>query len=1031
MRAVMSTDPFVAQLGSLCRAETTTAKWVVVPSHAIGRTLEERLAREGVDWVNLRFVTPFDLALQTAAPRLLAQGLDPLPEGLGPSLVMRLLLERPASAACYFRPLAEQPQMGEALWAALRDLRLAGISPGTLPRAAFDEARKHAELSELLAAYEQHLSACHRADAATVYREAAAHAGDGPIGAGDLLLEAADLAVAPPLVRLFLDALPAKRRPCAVPRVPGLTAPRRFRPDGCREQAVSSRLAFLLAPGEAPAPEPGQHLEMFHAVGREAEVEAVLRRILAASPTIPLDQVEVACAAPDAAPLLFEKAQRFELPITMEDGVSAATTRPARALRSLCGWVDSNFTATRLRRLLLSGDLRVEFPDGSGGGRAARLLSQAGATWGRDTYQQSLAALAARHRTLAEDGEELDEEERKVLRDKAGQVEFLSEWIANLLALVPLPDERGNVALSSVVSGVSTVIERHGAVSGRLDGAAVATLRDALADLLALEAFRCPMRQALAAVLHAVDGVRVWASRARPGHLHVSPLRAAGYAGRPFTFVVGVEEGAVFPSRLEDPVLLDAERTRISLALPTSHDRLEEAVHAVVSRLAVLPVPPNPAHGSVCLSYSCRNLRDGRETAPSWVMLQALRVEQGRADLTYEQLREALGTPETLVARHPDQALSDAAWWLASLDRTGTRGAAAVAKAFPALAAGRAAAAARDSEAFTEWDGFVPAARAVLDPRVSGKAVSVTRLERLVSCPFRYFMEHGLGVEVMDEEPDRDEWLDPLQRGSTLHEVFATLCREARGEGRRVEVTKDLARARELADARLSDLRALCPPPSEVVFDRERAELLRDVELFVDFESNRHGGEPVALEVAFGHADGGEEPLAQADPIVIPLGRGEQFLLRGTIDRIDRLDDGSFEVIDYKTGRFDRRRWEGTFRGGAMLQHALYAVAAASLLRRRHPAARVSRGVYEFPSARGGGERVEIAPPSGAALVQVLADLFDVMACGAFLPALEEAECTYCDFSRACQEPVEQARRKLGNARNTMLDAYRRLTSHE
>ena len=49
-----------------------------------------------------------------------------------------------------------------------------------------------------------------------------------------------------------------------------------------------------------------------------------------------------------------------------------------------------------------------------------------------------------------------------------------------------------------------------------------------------------------------------------------------------------------------------------------------------------------------------------------------------------------------------------------------------------------------------------------------------------------------------------------------------------------------------------------------------------------------------------------------------------------------------------------------------MLQHALYGVAAAALLRRLEPKPRVARGVYEFPSARGGGERVEILPPSRA-----------------------------------------------------------------
>ena len=352
-------------------------------------------------------------------------------------------------------------------------------------------------------------------------------------------------------------------------------------------------------------------------------------------------------------------------------------------------------------------------------------------------------------------------------------------------------------------------------------------------------------------------------------------------------------------------------------------------------------------------------------------------------------------------------------------------------EAFPWLAAGRAAAEARASDAFTEWDGFVPAARALLDPRASGRPVSVTRLERLVSCPFRYFVEHGLGLEVLDEEPDRDEWLDPLQRGSALHEIFARLCREVRAEGRRLDSRRDASRARRVADETLDALRAECPPPSEVVFDRERDDLVRDVELFVEFEAMRADGEPVAFEVAFGQGEDDDEPLTQAEPVEISLGHGERFLLRGRIDRIDRLADGSYAVIDYKTGKFDRARWQGTFRGGAMLQHALYGVAAARLLRRAGGEARIARGVYEFPSARGGGARVPKPPPSQAALASVLSDLFDVMATGAFVAAHEAKECKYCDFSRACHEPVAQAGAKLENPRNGVLDAYRRLKNHE
>lgn len=61
------TTPFVDQLAELCRSQVTRTKWVIVPTHAIGRTLGERLVREGTNWMNLRSVTLHEIATRMGA----------------------------------------------------------------------------------------------------------------------------------------------------------------------------------------------------------------------------------------------------------------------------------------------------------------------------------------------------------------------------------------------------------------------------------------------------------------------------------------------------------------------------------------------------------------------------------------------------------------------------------------------------------------------------------------------------------------------------------------------------------------------------------------------------------------------------------------------------------------------------------------------------------------------------------------------------------------------------------------------------
>jgi ATP-dependent helicase/nuclease subunit B len=449
-----------------------------------------------------------------------------------------------------------------------------------------------------------------------------------------------------------------------------------------------------------------------------------------------------------------------------------------------------------------------------------------------------------------------------------------------------------------------------------------------------------------------------------------------------------------------------------------------EALYHVVTRLAVLG-------STVGLSHSCRDLRESRETFPSWLVLQAFRLREPGRSFTYEELGRSLGEPVSAVPATEDAALSDAGWWLASLRGARASGRSVVQSAFPELARGAAAEAARDRSDFTEYDGWVPAAGPVLDPTASGRIVSATTLEALAGCPFRHFLERGLGISPVDDAgPDPDAWLDPLTRGSLLHDLYARFGRECRGRGERLHPRHGV-RLRELGDAELQALRNEMPAPSDHVFERERAALLRDLDLLLDLEVRESGRTPVGFEVTFGSRPDDDEPLARAEPVTADLGPGLRLRLRGRIDRIDRLADGSYEVTDYKTGGYWPADWAGWFAGGRKLQHALYALAAAELLRAMDPGARVARSGYYFPTVKGRGERVSRPPRPTSALGAVLGDLVALVRAGAFLHTPSKADCQFCEIGRACgPAPFERAERKLAAPANHVLATYRQLQRH-
>ena len=152
--------------------------------------------------------------------------------------------------------------------------------------------------------------------------------------------------------------------------------------------------------------------------------------------------------------------------------------------------------------------------------------------------------------------------------------------------------------------------------------------------------------------------------------------------------------------------------------------------------------------------------------------------------------------------------------------------------------------------------------------------------------------------------------------------------------------------------------------------------------------------------------------------------------IAGRIDRIDQVGPATFEIVDYKTGGYWRRRLEGHVRRRhAAAARALRPRGASSCSDARTRRRVVSGAEYYFPSAKGKQERKRIPTPSVAAVGAVLADLRDVIASGLFVHAPDKESCKWCDFGHACgQNAAERAEAKLADPK---LAPFVKLVAHE
>jgi ATP-dependent helicase/nuclease subunit B len=996
------------QLIAFTRAQPTRPRWIIVPSMAVGKTLADRLALDGYAWANLRFQTASDLALRIAGPALSTAGKLVLKDGIGPALTLQLLLNLGATGGEYFRQIAEQPGVGDALWRAVRDLRLAGLTHMDLVPAAFSNPVKHRELRALLESYENHLDENRLADMADVYREATARKNKFPMTPECQILEFPG-AYSCHVERLFLDSLPGERLAAEIVDPHSRETP----------TTDSQLLVWVSDPGDAPLPYSDGSLSLFHAAGREAEVMEVLRRIQQSGE--PLDSVEIICTGiREQVPLLWEKSARLGIPMTFEPGVPATFTRPIRAFLGFCDWIESGFSARRLSRMFEAGLLDTG-EETLSSGKAARILRQSEAGLGREGYAHALNAL--RDALLRKErDQELDEGIRASHRSKAEGVRILAEWIQTVLDAIPAPEADGRVELGKLTNAVISFLEKCVYVGSEEDGVARNSASESLRNLDPLKEIRRTPSEQLALIRSAIEGMRLGAVRAKPGKIHVSALGCPSYTGRPVTFILGLEEGAVFPAGTEDPVLLDEERAALAPnRLILSTVAVQEEVKTILDRLTALG-------GRVTLSYSARDLRGGRNTFPSWLFFHAWKLIYRNAEMSYSKLAESLRDPVTCVPFESEASLNDIDWWLAGARGGGDAARTALSALRPEIARGYRAEQMRNSGVFSEYDGLVPEAGTDLDPRRPDRKQSPSGLEGYAKCPFRYFLEKGLGVEPPDDDqPDPDKWLDPLARGSLLHDIYRDFLRELRTADRRARAT-DWDVLWQIATKAIAELRTTLPPPSEFVFESETRQIEKDLRLFLELESQRLASAPVALEVPFGFGAGTadpEEPLSRDEAVEIEIGAGESIRLRGRIDRIDLLGDGMYEVIDYKTGRLRYDDHQTNFNGGTLLQHALYGMAAKRLL---GSGSKVAKSTYWFSTQRAWGEQV--SKPGSLDARPVLKDLATAISAGVFIRGGKGGGCQYCECRQACPRGEKETAEQKWSSAHPGLEALRRLETH-
>lgn len=1023
-------NSLLRQLAQACRERVIEEKVLVVPDFRAGYEICETLARRYGGWLNLRSETTTSLALSIAQTDLANRGIRLISGALARSVVEEILqgLES-QSALAYFTRSPGATGLVKSLARSVLELRSFGVTAGGLRQDSFIDPCKGRDMVMIMKSYEGYLtthSFIDRPGLLLLARRLLAERNFGSRRAVYLLPDFLRLST---VERDLLQELAGGQ--LAILHV-----------DADREAADLAvttdveRLPWLQRVGEAPLPVRDGSLAYYHAYGIINEVREVLRRLLAGQ--VPLDQVTLAYSNNEYIPVVYDLALRTGFGLTVEEGIPAALTRPGRILKGVLDWIGSDYDAGVLRNLLTGENVELTAAVGETvtATQAGRFLRQARTGWGRERYVRltELAEVLQQRAALDLYGEDSDELERRrsALVEQGDVAARFSSLVQRLLATIPEPDDQGMVDFHLFTAGLAILLQNLTAPASEDEVGTLQSLEQALRQCGTLVSWQLPLEAALGRVDTLLAETRVQASGPAPGKLHLTGYRSLVWSDRPYTYLVGLDAGRFPGNSRQDPVLLDSERSCINPALPLSANRPRENVADMARALA-------SRSGRVVLSFSSFDPVDNRAVYPSSLLLQLYRLLQGDGALDYTSLLSSLGSPAGYAPATGMPALDEGEWWLQQCvcgAPTGSRS--VLVWRYPGLGEGLRAVSARQLPEVTGYDGLVDVTPGLLDPRCTKKRVfSCSALECLAGCPFAYFLKYVLNIFPPDDlDFDPGHWLDPLERGSLMHDLYCNFMRDVTARGEKVSQSLHHNLIHGLAEKLIANYREKVPPPSGAVFQTEVRDIHQSCDLFLSMEE-AEDATPLWFEVPFGM---GPEAVAEAGcglrgPVEIDLGEGRSFRLAGRIDRIDRVGENCYNVWDYKTGSAYGYQDGRVFWQGRQVQHALYAIVAREIITRLRPGSlpRVDTAGYRFPTVKGEGERVGHSEEERLRIGAVINNLLDILAGGLFVVADDGAKCTFCEYGAVCDQTraVPRAKALAADQEGPHLAVWRRLKRYE
>ena len=364
-------------------------------------------------------------------------------------------------------------------------------------------------------------------------------------------------------------------------------------PTGCWQEMPTDRADALK----------DKEIKLMRCRGAETEADYIFRDLLESSNTTPAEDCAIVYLSGEYAPLLFETAGRYGIPVTMGAGIPFSASPLYFLFDGIGRLRESDYDATRVRRLLDSGALSIP-----GRCRLSAQLDALQIGFGRDRYSLLWKP------------------------DAAGETDGEKEaWRSFFEALFALTEPK-NPDLSAQKSAVLRFLSGYVMHVSEEQIAAYDQLRTLVSQVRSLR----PNELLLTRLIDLMKDASYRCANAAPGTVFCTTLSQALFTGRKKLYICGLSRYCLDTAGRETACFLDEERElfrRDHPTLKTTAELAQERSYRFWELLA-------DHEGSVTLSYSDFDITRKSELSPSPAFsMIAARTKQAVKAVSYRPER--------------------------------------------------------------------------------------------------------------------------------------------------------------------------------------------------------------------------------------------------------------------------------------------------------------------------------------------------------------------------------------------------------